>query len=118
MALDYFDIDIRVDAISGFSQSERVNSNAPIPMLHGQAQLDLKAVSLIVEGGWINAEVRDTEGTFFDVAAMLRVPLHDRIHLFAGYRYISLDGEGRADEQNLAADLTIDGWVAGLGVRF
>jgi hypothetical protein len=118
VALDYFDIDIRVDSTTGSSQCERVDSNAPIPMLYVQAALDLEVVSLLVEGGWINAEIRDTDGTFVDLAAMLRVPIHDRIHLFAGYRYIGLDGNGQIDDQNLAADLTINGWMAGLGVSF
>lgn len=118
LALDYFDLDIQVESTSGTTRTERVDTSAPIPLLFARAELDLRRVVLLVEGGWIRAEVRDFDGTFFDLAATLRVPVYDRIHLQAGYRYIGLDAMGTADDQNLAARIALDGWQVGLGVRF
>jgi hypothetical protein len=117
LAVNYLDFDVSVSAPS-LGISERLQAEAPVPMLFGQVSSRVGIVSLTLEGGWITADVGDADGTFLDIEAILRLHLGLGTHLFTGYRYIDVDTNGIASGQRFDADFSVRGWVLGLGYRF
>jgi hypothetical protein len=117
LAVDYLEIDtsVRATMINAF---EEVDVSAPIPMPYLQAEVDLGALALTLDAGWISASIEDGEGEFFDIEAMLHLQATERIEFIAGYRWISIDAEGDADGQRFDADLDLNGWFVGGGFRF
>lgn len=119
VAVDYFDLDMSVSAAPPLSgEAESLDLQAPVPMLFVQAEGDVGPVSGIVEVGGMSADYGDVDGTFIDVEALLRVAPFSNVELFAGYRYISLEGTGDASGQEFDADLALQGWFVGGGVTF
>ena len=117
VAIDYFDLTIDVNA-TGLATQEQLDAHAPIPLLFAQGEVDLKYASLLVEAGWINADLGDAKGTCIDVEAQLRVFIGQGFHVFGAYRYINLDADGKADGQAFVGDITLQGWMIGGGYRF
>ena len=117
IAIDYFDFDVNVSAPS-LGVSERLKAQAPVPLLFGQVTTSLGPVAASLEGGWMSADVGDANGTFLDLEAMLRLRVGLGAHLFAGYRYISIDANGVASGQRFDADFNLQGWMVGAGYRF
>ncbi len=117
LAVDMFLVEAQItEALT--SATETIDEFLPLPMLFAQAELDLGQVSGIVEAGFVALDLTDTNGTYFDFEAMVAFEPMSQLELYAGYRYISLDGEGENDGQALTADLVLQGWFVGGGVRF
>ena len=117
LAVDYFDIDVSVTAV-GLGAQENLDVQAPVPMLFAQAEATVGPVAATVDVGGIAIDVGDVDGTYFDVEALLRVAPVSHIEVFAGYRWINMDGKGTADGQDFDADLTLQGWFLGGGFTF
>lgn len=117
IALDYFNLEMEIESRTA-PLSESLEIQAPVPLLFAQAELDLGYVGAIVDAGWIEADVEDADGQVLDIEAMLRVMPTDHIELVAGYRYISLEASGLADDQDFSADVELQGWFVGGGITF
>lgn len=127
VAVDLFDIDLHVQDIAGFAE-EDVSLMAPVPLLFARAEADLGIVAGVVELGGIKVpKIQDIKGTFWDGEARVEVRPFAKIkptsvwsmfHLFAGYRFMHLDGHGNIDNQDFDTSLDISGWLIGGGIRF
>ncbi len=117
VAVDVFDMDIQVRDSLGLS-NEDIDVLAPVPMAFLRATVDLGAVALVGEGGYMSLDVDDVDGTFWDAEGWIEVRPTGGLFLFGGYRHISIAGTGIVDNQDFDADLTIAGWQVGGGFRF
>tara|TARA_R110002072_G_scaffold302499_1_gene485864 strand:- start:17152 stop:17928 length:777 start_codon:yes stop_codon:yes gene_type:complete len=115
---DVFALDFQAREQSLMS-SEEIDDIAFLPMAFLRAETGLGPVSAIAELGYLEfSDGDDNDGQFLDFEAMIEwypLPLG---HVFAGYRYIRINGEGDTGSGDFATDLQIQGWVIGGGVRF
>jgi hypothetical protein len=118
VAVDYLHLEASVRSVTPISAFEEIDAQAPVPMVHLQGALELGILALDLEGGWMSLDLGDADGTFWDVEGMLRLVPWRHFELIAGYRFISVEGDGNADGQRFEADLDLSGWYAGGGVRF
>jgi hypothetical protein len=112
IGLDVFDIDLQVKSLA---LTEQVEVIAPVPMLFIQGEIDFGAVEAVIDIGGLKADVGDASGTFLDVEALLRYSPTPKIHLFAGARLIRINADGTADGQAFDLDLTLRGFMGGIG---
>lgn len=118
VALDYFDLEMSVRDTGGLAQ-ENIDVLAPVPMAFLRGEASLGVVAAVAEIGYIRVpQIREIEGTFWDVEAMLEVRPMPMLNFFAGYRFLHVDGKGNVDNQDFATDLDVSGWMIGGGVRF
>ncbi len=118
VGVDYFDISLKADALSGAVQ-EDFDTKAPIPILAARAGVDLGIVEGVVEAGGIKIDYGDElDGTFLDLEGMVKVHPAANFTLFAGYRYINVDGKGKDGDNNYDVGLILQGWMIGGGLRF
>lgn len=118
VSIDYFDIDMTVSDTANLGLFERIDVEAPVPMLFAEAELDFGIVAGVLDVGGIEVDLPDADGTYFDLEALVRVEPLPHVHVFAGYRYIHLDADGTADGQPFEADLNLRGWMIGGGFEF
>ncbi|MEZ5966644.1 MAG: hypothetical protein R3F56_22595 [Planctomycetota bacterium] len=117
LGVDFVDFDIEVaDATTlGF---ERVDNEVFVPMVFVQAEANAGIVAATLDVGYMQASLHDARGQFLDVEALVRVNPLPLFEIFAGYRLISLDARGVADERRYDADLRLHGWMLGGGITF
>jgi len=124
IGVDYFDLMIQADAGGGVS--ERIDTQALIPIGCLQAGLEVWVFEALMEGGFMQVPQGfvekytddDYDGTFFDLEGLLKWHPHQNVTLFVGYRYISFDGKGDAGENRFELDSGIRGWMVGGGLKF
>jgi hypothetical protein len=117
IALDYFDLTLEVEDLIGIA-SEKAELRAPLPLAFLRGEVDIGPVSAVAEVGYMQVDVDDVEVSLFDLEALLMVEPVPLVHFFAGYRLLALDAEGEIDGDAFDADLTIDGFLIGGGIRF
>jgi hypothetical protein len=101
------------------SSSEELKVYAPVPLAFVRAEADFGLVGLVGELGYVkNPNIGDVEGTVWDGEVMAELHATRALQLFAGYRMISVNGNGTVDNQDFATDLRISGWTIGGGLRF
>lgn len=115
---DVFALDFQASE-QALMSSESIDDIAFVPMAFLRGETGIGPVTAVAELGYLEfSDLDDNDGKFLDFEAMIEwypLPLG---HVFAGYRYISINGEGDADSGDFATDLQIQGWVIGGGVRF
>lgn len=117
-AINYFAIDLDVVSVAPVVAYERIDFDAPVPMLYAQASAELSMFRGDLELGWLSVELPDAKGSFWDLDASISVAPLPYLEIFAGYRYISLNALGEADGQDFDTDLKLDGLYFGGGVTF
>lgn len=117
LGVDIFDLDAQISQV-GTSNFERIDNVAFVPMLFGQAEVDLGVVAGTVDVGWIDVDLKDADGSYLDVEALVRVNPLPHFEVFAGYRFINIDAKGTADSRRFSADFDLHGWMVGGGVTF
>ncbi|MFO1054216.1 MAG: hypothetical protein U1F36_18515 [Planctomycetota bacterium] len=117
LGADLFKVQARVTEIST-GTFEDVDELLPVPMLFLQSEGRFGPLSAELDLGYLDVDLGDTGGTYFDLEALVAYDLTAQIELNAGYRYISMDANGKSDGQDLTADLTLQGWFIGGGIRF
>lgn len=126
---DVVAIDFRTtDAVSlpGVGLSESVDETLVVPMPFLRAELatigsPIGAFRAVGELGYLEvSDIGGTGGSFFDFEAMVEYSpaLLPFAHAFMGYRYVDLDGSGDTGGDPFSADLQLQGWTIGGGVRF
>jgi len=118
VGLDFFDISLKADALSG-AVKEDFATQAPIPILAARAAVDLGFAEAVLEGGGIKIDYQDEiDGIFLDLEGVLKFHPTSNLTLFAGYRYINVDGSGKDDDNTYDVGLILQGWVIGGGLTF
>lgn len=115
---DVFALDFRASE-QALMSSEEIDDIAVVPMAFVRGEAGFGPVQAIAELGYLEySGVDGNDGRFLDVEAMIEwypLPLG---HVFAGYRYININGEGDSESREFATDLQIAGWIVGGGIRF
>lgn len=109
------DIDVVAQPSTAF---ESLRVQGVVPMVFVQGEVDLGTVSGVVDLGWMNADIEDADGTYWDLEALVRFVPVDPLELIAGYRFMQLDLDGTADGREFDTDMQISGLFFGGGVRF
>ena len=122
MAFSYFDVDMDVESLVPLAAPNTVyeesNFQAPVPMLCVRGSMEAKSVRSEVSIAWIEADIADVQGLFFDVDAMVVYTPIPAFDIFAGYRYINLDVDGKLDGQQFTTHVELSGWYVGAGITF
>lgn len=102
-----------------FLSREEISDVALVPMAFLRGEADLGPVTAVAEAGYLEfSNINNASGQFLDCEAMIEWSPLPMGHVFAGYRYISIRGEGDTGSGDFATNLQIQGWVIGGGVRF
>jgi len=117
LGVDVFDLDIAVNDASS-ARFEHVDNDVFVPMLFGQAEVDVGIVAATLDVGYMQASLHDARGQYWDVEALVRINPVPMFEVFAGYRFITLDARGNADDRRYDADLRLHGWMLGGGISF
>jgi hypothetical protein len=123
LAFNYFDVGMNVTELeprgplnqTGFEHSEL---QAPVPMLYLRGVVDAGVVRGELSMAWLDAKVADVDGLFLDIDAIFVMSPVPAFDIFAGYRYINIDVDGRLDEQLFTTKLDLSGWYLGVGITF
>ncbi|MBK8980443.1 MAG: hypothetical protein IPM29_31460 [Planctomycetes bacterium] len=118
IGIDLFDVNASVRSVGPVSAFEEVDVFAPVPMLFVEGEVELSIVSAEVEVGAMSLDLGDVDGTFLDAEARVVVTPTPFLDLFAGYRYLSIDADGRSEGDRFSANLEVQGFFIGGGVRF
>ncbi len=90
-----------------------------VPMPFLRAEGCVGSWRATAEVGWLEvSDLGDTEGRFVDVEAIVEWSPVPHANLFAGYRFLGIDGSGDTGTETFAADLRLRGWTIGGGIRF
>ena len=115
---DVVALDFRARDVASGSQ-EAIDELVVAPMPFVRAEAGLGPVTAVGELGYLDVSgLSDIEGTFLDAEVLLEWHPVPFAHVFAGYRHVDLDGSGDAGSDRFAADLHLQGWTIGGGVRF
>ena len=116
--LTFVAIDATVRSITALSAYERVAVSVPMPMLFLEGEVELGSFRGEVEAGWMSLDVGTFDSTFYDLDARVNWVPTAAMELFGGYRWVTLESDGRADGQLFDANLELEGFYFGGGLRF
>lgn len=115
VCFDYFSVDMDVRSAAAF---ENLAFDAPMPLLYVRATAGISIVTGKLEVSWIDLDLGDAAGSYFDLDAMVSVKPMPFLELVAGYRNILIDVDGEVDNQDFDTHLRMSGWYIGGGVSF
>ncbi|MCA8973205.1 MAG: hypothetical protein KDC98_00715 [Planctomycetes bacterium] len=117
LAVNFVDLSILVrDGLN--IASEDVQLQAPLPMLFARAEVDIGIATLVGEGGYVAIDVQDIAAKMLDLEALVQFDVFGPLELFAGYRYINLQGDGLIDDDSFDINLGLSGFLIGGGITF
>lgn len=106
-----------VAARSGVGREE-IGMDVVVPMPFVEFETYLGGFTFGINGGIMAADLGDGDGTYADVEGYTRFQLTNEIDLFGGYRFIMMDGDATADGRDFEADVDVQGFYFGGGIRF
>ena len=105
------------NAASGIG--EEIDELLVIPMPFVRAEAGLGAFAAVGELGYVEIDgIGDTDGAFLDAEVMLEYYPIPFTSVFVGYRHVEIDGDGSSSDDAFSADLDLQGWMIGGGIRF
>lgn len=114
-----FDLDVRETV---FGLNESIHVQQPVPLLAGRVGVDLGelspiplAVELSAAGIW--GSYGDLDGAVFDVELLARAQF-GMFGVFAGWRQLQIELEGESGDQAFDGDMTTQGALLGVTLRF
>lgn len=121
LAAQWIDTSLAVTETT-FGLAESVDLAQAVPLLAARAGFDLGKLGLLplaieLSAAGIQASFADIEGTILDLEALARLDF-GTLGLFAGWRYLLIEIDGMSSGQDFAGDVTLEGFVAGLTLRF
>lgn len=97
---------------------ESVETSAVVPMPFVEAEWFWHDLTVGANLGVMSADLGDANGRYVDFEAYGNWQLDESWGLRAGYRYLVLDGYGRATSRDFDADVDMQGLFVSAGVRF
>lgn len=116
VCVNYFDVDMQVTSTTPATES--LAFDTPVPMLYGRVTAGVGIVSAAVGVGWMDVDLGDTDGSFFDLDAMVTVQPFPFLELMGGYRNILIDATGESNRQGFDNHLRLSGFYLGGGLTF
>jgi hypothetical protein len=115
VCLNYFSVDMDVQSATAF---ENLAFDAPAPLLYARATAGVSVVTGKLEVSWLDIDLGDAAGSYFDLDAMVSVNPLPFLEVVAGYRNVVIDVGGEVDNQDFDTHLRLSGWYLGGGVSF
>ena len=113
--LGFYSLDVSATAPGS---RESLDTQGLLPMPYLEAEAFYGDLTLGLSGGAMAGKFGDSDGRYLDLEAYARWLLDDRFDVRGGYRYLVLDGDGRATDRDFDADLDVRGFYVTAGVRF
>ncbi|MEO6593331.1 MAG: hypothetical protein ABIP94_01100, partial [Planctomycetota bacterium] len=113
--LGFYTLDIA--AVSG-ARRESVKTSVIVPMPFIEVEGFYGDFTLGVNGGWMSADLGDANGIYWDMEGYAKWQATEKFDLLVGYRNIRMDSSGRASSRDFDADLDVQGFFVGGGIRF
>ncbi|MBX3463959.1 MAG: hypothetical protein KF830_12375 [Planctomycetes bacterium] len=114
-ALNYYSLDVAARSAGG---REAVETSVLVPMPYAEVEGYLGPLVAGANAGVMSADLGDGKGRYLDIEAYLRWQATEQFDVLAGYRYVALDSYGRASSRDFDADVEIQGFFFGGGVKF
>lgn len=114
VALGFYSLDVAARSSAG---REAVETDVLVPMPYGEAEVSLGPVLVGGNFGFMSAHIRDANGIFLDGEAYAKLPIEE-FEVMLGYRYVTLDAYGEATSRDFDADIVVQGFFLGGGIRF
>ncbi|MEZ6038634.1 MAG: hypothetical protein R3F29_14220 [Planctomycetota bacterium] len=115
--LGYYALDVAARRVSdGFRESVETSVLVPMPFVEGELFFD--TLSIGANLGIMSADLGDANGRYWDFDSWARWQFDDRFDVMAGYRYLLLDGFGRASDRDFDADVDVQGIYLTAGIKF
>jgi hypothetical protein len=111
----YYSLDVAARSTAG---REEVQTDVLAPMPFAEVEGLFGAFTVGVNGAVIAADLGDGSGRYLDVEAYARWSAAKDFDFFGGYRYVVLDAYGRATSRDFDADVDVQGFFFGAGIRF
>jgi hypothetical protein len=113
--IGFYSLDVEARSTPGF---ESVETDALVPMPFAEAEALLGKFTLGANFAWMSASLGDASGIYLDAEAYARWSAAPDFDFFAGYRFVSLDAAGKATSRDFDADVDVQGFFFGAGIRF
>jgi hypothetical protein len=113
-------VDLKFDAREQtLGARETVDEVLALPLPCLRVQGDVGDFRAFVEAGYLYLpDLSGRSAQFLDLEAQVQWTVAGPLHLFVGYRLLTIDANGDADDQTFSADLAVQGFMVGGGVRF
>jgi hypothetical protein len=114
-AFNFYALDVAARSSAG---RESVKTNVVVPMPYAEVEGFLGPVTAGANAGLMSADLGDANGRYLDIEAYVRWQATEQFDAMIGYRYVVLDGYGRASSRDFDADIDVQGFFVSGGVRF
>jgi len=114
--LGFYSLDVTARR-PGFGREE-VTSEVFVPMPYLEAEAYWKDMTFGANMGVMAGDLGDANGRYWDFEGYASWAVNQKYDLKASYRYILLDGYGRASSRDFDADVDVQGLYISAGVRF
>jgi hypothetical protein len=111
----YYSLDIAARSLAG---REQVETDVLVPMPFLEGELLFGTLTIGANAALMSADLGDANGRYLDVEGYVRWAAAPDFDFFSGYRYMVLDAFGRASSRDFDADVDLQGFFFGAGVRF
>lgn len=111
----FYSLDVAARSSPG---REEVETSVLVPMPFVEGELFFEQFTLGANFGVMGADLGDASGRYLDTEAYVQWQVNKDFDLLVGYRYLVLDGYGRASDRDFDADLDLQGVFFTAGVRF
>lgn len=113
--LGYYSLDVSASDGTG---REQVTTDVVVPMPYVEAEAIWRDLTVGASMGIMSADLGDANGRYWDIEAYANWALSDQFDIKGGYRYLLLDGYGRASSRDFDADVNVQGLFLSAGIRF
>jgi hypothetical protein len=114
-AFNWYSLDVAARSTVG---RESVETDVLVPMPYLEAEGFLGPLTAGANFAFMSADLGDANGQYIDLETYLRWQASDQLDVMVGYRYLVMDPAGRASDRDFDADVEIQGFFVGGGVRF
>jgi hypothetical protein len=111
----YYSLDVQARSTLGREVVE-TDVLAPMPFLELEGLFG--SFTIGANGALMSADLGDGSGRYLDLEGYVRWSAAKDFDFFGGYRYVVLDAAGRASDRDFDADVDVDGFFFGAGIRF
>ncbi|MBL8729572.1 MAG: hypothetical protein JNM25_14150 [Planctomycetes bacterium] len=114
-ALNWYSLDVSARSSVG---RESVQTDVLVPMPYLEVEGFLGPLTAGANLGLMSADLGDANGRYIDLETYVRWQAVEQLDVMVGYRYLVMDPAGRASSRDFDADVEIQGFFVGGGVRF
>jgi hypothetical protein len=113
--LGYYSLDVAARSTGG---REEIVTDVLVPMPYVEAEAFYGDFTFGAAAGIMAADLGDANGRYWDLEVYTNWQVDDAWDVRGGYRYLLLDGYGRASSRDFDADVDVQGLYISAGVRF